>query len=189
MSEYNTTQGYELDWDSEIQADEKEYITLPEGVYPFRVNGFDRGLYDGSAKVPKCKMATLHLVLDGGPLGEANVDERLYLHSDFEWKLSSFFASIGLKKKGQRVTMNWNAVPGAAGMVKVVVNTYTNKNGQERTNNRVERFIPAEEESGHSQAPDPGYPPAQQAQPEPQQTAMGGWPQRTRMADYQAGKF
>lgn len=184
MSEYNSTQGYELDWDSEIQADEKERITLPEGTYPFRVTGFDRGLYDGSAKVPKCKMATLHLVLDGGPLGEANVDERLYLHSDFEWKLSSFFASIGLKKKGQRVTMNWNAVPGAVGMAKVVVNTYTNKNGQERTNNRVDRFIPAEE--GQSPAPAPV---SQPVQPEVQQTAMGGWQQKTRMAEYQAGKF
>lgn len=174
MNEYNNTQGYELDWDSEIEQDSQEYITLPAGTYPFRVENFERGLYDGGSKIPKCKMALLTLKLDGGELGIANATERLFLHSSMEWKLSEFFAAIGLKKKGERVTMNWNAVPGAVGMAEVEVNTYTNKEGKERQNNRVTKFLPAEE-----------------APVEPKQTAMGGFQPRTRMAEaaYEPGKF
>ena len=35
MSDINN-QGFELDWDSEIEKDGQEYITLPEGVLPSR---------------------------------------------------------------------------------------------------------------------------------------------------------
>ena len=172
MNEYTNPQGYELDWDSEIEQESRTYITLPEGTYPFRVESFERGLYDGGSKIPKCKMATLNIRLDGGELGIASVTERLYLHSTMEWKLSEFFAAIGLKRKGERVTMNWNAVPGAVGMAEVEVNTYTNKEGKERKNNRVTKFLPAEEG-------------------EPKQAVMDGFQPRTRMAEaaYQPGKF
>lgn len=143
MSNYssNSPTGKALDWDDEIEYTESNYITLPEGEYPFTVTGFERQNFDGGAKIPPCKMALVHLAIDGGSLGTAYADERLYLHTTMQWKLSEFFHSIGMLQKDGTVRMNWNAVPGASGWVKVTVNKYTNKDGQERTNNRVEHFL------------------------------------------------
>lgn len=180
MSEYPNSYpnsgGHALDWEDEIQYTESSFLTLPAGEYPFTVTGFERQNYDGGANIPPCKMALLHLAVDGGSQGVANVTERLYLHTSMQWKLSEFFYAIGQLQKDGAVRMNWNAVPGAAGRVKLVVNRYE-KNGQERTNNRVERFLPPKETS---------------AQTAPQwqgQQAMEGFQRQGRMAEWQPGKF
>lgn len=150
--DYNNanTQGFALDWDSEIEYTESSFVTLPEGKYSFTVTGFERQNFNGqtrsgeATKIPPCKMAVVHLLVDGGKYGTTTVDERLYLHSSMLWKLSEFFVSIGQMKgeKGETISMNWNAVPGSTGMVEITVNEYTNKNGDKRTNNRVARFLP-----------------------------------------------
>lgn len=205
MNEYKNDTGYELEWDSEIEQEGQEFILLPDGTYPFKVTGFERRQYDGSSKIPPCKMALVHLAIDGGALGTAYIDERLYLHSTMEWKLTEFFTAIGLRKKGERVAMNWSAVPGATGMCEVNVNKYTTKDGQERTNNRIGKFLPWD--NAAIQAPQPAQqswtaPPAQtqqatapqwqqnpQSAADQQQQTMDGFQQRGRMGDYQIGKF
>lgn len=196
MNEYNNSAGYALDWDDEIQYTESSFVLLPAGEYPFTVTGFDRQNFDGSDKVPPCKMAVLHLAVDGGEQGVANVDERLFLHTTMMWKLSEFFTTIGQLQKDGSVRMNWNAVPGSTGRVKLSVNQYKSKNGEDRTNNRVEHFLPPEQ-SGQAAAP-VYHPPVQQqapAAPAPQwqqpaqQTAMDGFQRTGRMAEYQPGKF
>ena len=200
MSSY-ANNGVPLDWDDEIQYTESSFILLPAGEYPFTVTGFDRQNYDGSEKIPACKMAVLHLAVDGGGQGTANVDERLYLHTSAMWKLSEFFVSIGQLQKDGAVRMNWNAVPGAAGTVKLSVNKYTNKKGEERTNNRVEHFLPPE--NGQPAASNTYQPPVRQPAPPPpaapapqwqqpvqgQQTTMNGFQRQGRVGDYQAEKF
>lgn len=185
MSEY-TSNGRAMDWDDEVQYTESEFIILPAGEYPFTVTGFDRQNFDGSAKIPPCKMALLRLDVNGGEHGVASVDERLYLHTSMMWKLSEFFTAIGQLQKDGSARMNWNAVPGATGMVKIKVDTYKNKNGDERTNNKVERFLPPQQTAARAQQP-------------PQQTAAPAWgageqqsfagPARGRTAEYQPGKF
>lgn len=196
MSNYINSAGYALDWDDVIQYTESSFVLLPAGEYPFTVTGFDRQNFDGSDKVPPCKMAVLHLAVDGGDQGTANVDERLYLHTSMMWKLSEFFTAIGQLQKDGSVRMNWNAVPGSTGRVKLSVNQYKNKKGEDRTNNRVEHFLPPEQ-SGQAAAP-AYHPPVQQqapAAPAPQwqqpaqQTAMDGFQRTGRMAEYQPGKF
>jgi len=199
MSDYTNGAGHALDWDDEIQYTESSFVLLPTGEYPFTVTGFDRQNFDGSSKIPACKMAVLHLAVDGGDRGTANVDERLYLHTSMLWKLSEFVVSIGQMEpvEGATVRINWNAVPGSTGLVKISVNKYKNKNGEERTNNRVEHFLPPE--GGRTATP--AYrPPAQQQapaapapqwqQPAPaQQTAMDGFQRQGRMAEYRPEKF
>ena len=146
----NNPQGFALDWDSEIEYTESNFTTLPEGKYSFTVTGFDRQNYSGqdrngnATKIPPCKMAVVHLQVDGGEHGMATVDERLYLHSSMLWKLSEFFVSIGQMKgeKGETISMNWSTVPGSTGVVELIVNEYANKNGEKRTNNRVSHFLP-----------------------------------------------
>ena len=192
MSEHQKTGGYALDWNDEIQYTESSFLTLPAGEYPFTVTSFDRQNYDGGSSIPPCKMAVIHLTVDGGSQGVANVSERLYLHTTMLWKLSEFFHAIGQLRKDGTVQMNWNAVPGAVGRVKLTVNKYE-KNGQERTNNRVERFLPLQEgASGLSaSAPEPTRENVPwQAQGTPvQQQAMDGFQRQGRVAEWQPGKF
>ena len=128
-----------LDWDSEIQSDGDELIILPEGDYVFEVTDFERGHFPGSEKIPPCYKAALTLKVKTEQ-GTAICKTDLILYRTLEWRISAFFRSIGQKKSGQRVVMNWNAVTGKRGRAHFKPRTYTNKYGEERQVNDVERF-------------------------------------------------
>ena len=63
-----------------------------------------------------------------------------------EWKLSSFFRCIGQKKHGERVTMDWTKVVGSKGRAHFKPRTYTDRDGNERQANDVDRFYDWEEQ-------------------------------------------
>ena len=145
MSEYaNNNEGYELNWDSAIEKDSPEYILLPEGDYDFTVTKFERGRHNGSEKLPPCNKAIIHLLIET-PQGNAVIQNQLLLHSKTEGMLSAFFTAIGQKKKGEKITMNWNAVTGAKGRCRVYVDTWKGSDAEERKSNRVRRFYEPEE--------------------------------------------
>ena len=112
--------GYELRWDSEIENEGSEFIVAEPGDYDFTVIGFERARFAGSDKMPPCNQAKLSIRIDiPGASGECVIKHNLFLHSKTEWKLCEFFTAIGQRKKGQRVSMNWNAVIGSRGRCKV----------------------------------------------------------------------
>lgn len=125
-----------LDWDDEITKDE-QIIILPDGDYNFVINGIERGQYNGSDKIPPCKMVTVTFGIDNA-MGNVTVQERYYLVASQEWKLSQLFTGVGLKKKNEPLRMNWNALPGKVGKCKIGHRTY---NGNEY--NQVQRIHPA----------------------------------------------
>ena len=129
-----------MDWDDEISNDGEEYITLPEGDYVFEVVDFERGHYPGSTKIPACNKAelTLKVKTDDG-VASARVD--LIMYRSLEWKISSFFRSIGMKQKGEKVVMKWNSIIGCRGRAHFKPRVYTAKDGNERTANDVTRFL------------------------------------------------
>lgn len=133
-----------LDWDDVLENDGSEFPVLPEGDYAFEVTGFERGSFPGSEKMCACNKATLTLKVESEH-GTANIFDDLILHKRMEWKLSQFFRAIGQKKKGECVTMNWNAVIGARGRARFVVNKYTDRNGQDRENNKVGKYLEYDE--------------------------------------------
>ena len=133
-----------LDWNSEITK-ESEFELLPEGEYPFLVESMERGRFPGSEKMSACPSANLTLVIKSPESGnDVRVFDTLYLHQKAEWRLSQFFISIGQKKKGEPLRMNWNMVPGAKGMLKLTVNKYIRKDGSQAENNRVSAYLPKE---------------------------------------------
>lgn len=140
----NQTVERELSWDDQIVNEGSEFILLPEGIYDFKVIKFDRGRFNGSDKMPACNQATVHLEINS-TLGKTVILEKLMLHSKTEWKLSEFFTCLGHKKKGEPLRMNWNLVPGSTGRVEIEINKYVDKNGNERTNNKVKKYLPKEE--------------------------------------------
>lgn len=160
--------GYELNWDSEIENDSPDFILLPDGEYTFTVERFERGRYEGGEKLPACNKATLYLKIDTDD-GEATIRKDLFLHSKCEGTLCAFFACIGQRKHGQRVSMNWGAVTGSVGRARIGHREYNGK-----TYNEIKRFLEPEDRS------QPTSKSNYQQQTLPQQNSYQG---------YQPGKF
>lgn len=134
----------ELGWDDEIEKDSGDFLLLPEGDYDFVVESFERGRHNGSEKLPACNKAMLKLRIDT-PDGTALINHNLFLHTKTEGMISAFFTSIGQKKKGEKIKMNWNAVIGAKGRCKVDIREWTGTDGEKRQSNEIKRFYPFEE--------------------------------------------
>lgn len=146
MAEY-TPIDKPLDWDEEIINDGNEFTLLPEGDCSFTVKKFERGRHNGSDKLPACNKAILTLELTSDETGDTTtLEHNLFLHTKTEGMLSQFFASIGQKKKGEPLRMNWQSVPGSTGRCKVVIDEWTGKNGDPMKNNKIKKFYPAEVE-------------------------------------------
>lgn len=126
-----------LNWDSTLENDGGVQI-LPAGNYWFRVLDWEKG--KSSAK--KCDMAKVRLeVRDRTGEYKTRVTESLLLHSDFEWKLSAFFRSIGLKEHGKKFVMDWSKVSGAFGWAKVKVDSFKGREGNEIEVNKIDSFL------------------------------------------------
>lgn len=135
------TEMRELGWDDEISREGGELLLLPEGDYNFVVESYERARHPGSDKLPACNKAILHLRVTA-PEGEIHLEHNLFLHQRTEGFLSEFFTSIGLKKPGEPLRMNWNQVPGCTGRLKLGVHTWRTKDGEERKSNQVKKFYP-----------------------------------------------
>lgn len=147
MSDF-VNDGYELGWDAEIENEGSEFIVAENGDYDFTVIGFERARFAGSQKMPPCNQAKLTLRLDiPGTNKVCEVKHNLFLHSKTEWKLCEFFTSIGQRKSGQRVSMNWNAVPGARGRCKVSKRMFKSKDGKDLWTNDIDKFYAPEDSS------------------------------------------
>ncbi len=128
-----------MDWNDAIENDGLEFLILEEGDYNFRVTDFERGRFPGSAKIPACNKATLTLAVET-PGGTATVRFDLILYRTLEWRISSFFRSIGQKKHGERLVMDWNKVVGSVGRARFKPRSYTDRDGNERMANDVDKF-------------------------------------------------
>lgn len=132
-----------FDWDDEISYEQPDFVTLPEGVYPFTVTKLERKDYEGSRRdggLPPCKMAEITVEARGKD-GISIFTQRLYLHSRCEGILTSFFTSIGQRQKGDKLNMNWNAVEGSTGWAQLKVREFTTRNGNDMTVNNVQRWL------------------------------------------------
>lgn len=133
----------EFGWDDTIENDGK-FITLPDGDYNFTVVDFERGRHNGSPNLPACNKAVIHLVIES-PQGRIPVKENLFLHTKCEGILCSFFTSIGQRKHGEKLQMNWSKVIGAKGRCKLGTRTWTKNDGETATANEVKKYYAPEE--------------------------------------------
>ena len=141
----STDNGRELGWNDEIQNDGQDFVLLEPGRYPFRVQKMERKRTSGEGKLPPCNMAALELKINN----QCVVNEKLVLHSSMEWKLCSFFKSIGQRKHGEKQTMDWGKVVGSTGMAEIGIREYV-KDGEKRKINQVAKFIDAAEATAES---------------------------------------
>ena len=136
----NETTGRELDWDEEIEYTENSFTLLPAGDYDFTIERFDRGRSKGEGKLPPCKMVTVYFILHAPDGQETTVRENYILHTSLEWKLSELFCGVGLLKAGEKLRMNWPALPGLTGRAKV--SQQPGFKDPEKKFNRIERLYP-----------------------------------------------
>lgn len=139
----NNTENEFLTWDGGFVAEESEFVVLDPGVCKFTVKNFERKIYDGkSDKIPNgTPYAEIEMEFVGTK-GKTTVKERLYLLKRMQWKLTEFFAAIGQNPTiGQAFMPNWNAVVGSSGYAELEVNHYKDNSGNDRSNNRPNKFL------------------------------------------------
>ena len=105
-----------FDWDDEIENDGEEFTTVEEGDYDFTVEKFERGNYTPgpNAKTPPCNAADMTLKITTKD-GDCFVRDRLLLAGNNEWRISAFFRSIGMKKHGEKLKMDFKGAIGKTG--------------------------------------------------------------------------
>jgi hypothetical protein len=130
----------ELGWDEAIER-ESDFTLLEDGEYGFYIHSFERARHAGSEKLPACNKAILSVVVEAADGREVSLRHNLFLHTKCEGLLSAFFISIGHKKHGQPLKMNWGAVPGARGRCTVGIYEWETKDGKKMKSNRIVRFL------------------------------------------------
>ena len=153
MSEYTGNENF--DWDATIENDGQEYIILPEGDYVYTVMSVERAWQQPTAKIPNgCNKAiiTLEVQTVDGP---ARVVTNLLLTRSLEWKLCAFFRSVGMKKHGEPLVMNWAGAIGKRGLAHIKPRKYTAQDGQERQANDLDRWIDYDQARIEAAAPKP----------------------------------
>lgn len=192
---------YELEWEDELTVDQEELVTLRPGEYIFTIIRFDRKRYEpkpgSTGKLPACNMAEITIEINDPEQGRGIARDKLYLHSSTQGLLSAFFASIGMKKKGEPAKMNWAQVLGKQGVVKIKNREY---NGNKY--NEVDRFLPLDASYYQGKELPPLVAqlqqPVQQQPQQPQQgyqqpNQQGGYQQPTQTQQpnhtWQAGQF
>lgn len=172
QNSYNNYQQTQNDgsfgWDDVIK-EESSFTLLPEGDYRFTIKNFEKARYAGGEKIPACPKAIVTFEVFSPDGKSAELSENFLLHKKMEWKLSEFFASIGLKKKNEPVRMLWTPeLIGKSGVCKLIVHNYK-KDGEDRQINRIDKFYPSyQQPSVSAPVQTPVY------QPSPQQNWSQG---------------
>lgn len=142
MSEF--VEERELGWDDQIENDSPDFILLPAGDYDFTVTEFERQRHNGSEKLPPCNKAVVSLKFET-PEGTTTIKHNLFLHTKTEGMICAFFTAIGLRKKGEKFTMDFNAAVGMTGRAKVSVREWTNDKGEKLTFNDIKKLYEPDE--------------------------------------------
>ena len=126
-------------WIWNLEDDSDGYQLLQPGVYRAKIGRFEQGEFAGSAKLSACPKAILTLAVETEN-GPREVITSLLVHKKLEWKLSQFFRSVGRKKNGEPMQMDWSGLVGLPLKVHITNRTYINRDGEERQCNDVDRF-------------------------------------------------
>lgn len=138
---------YGLGWNDEI-SDDGGYALFEEGDYTFKVLKLEKGSQPPTARIPNgCNRATLTLQLINSETDQTtSIKENLLLLSTMEWKLCAFFRSIGLKKHGEKLVMDWSKVVGACGKAHIGFRDYVKQDGSVVKVNEVKKFLDPDEQ-------------------------------------------
>lgn len=138
-----------FDWDDDIEDDgeERSFVVLEPGKYPFEVTGFERAYHEhkDGGKAPSCPKAIITIRISTNE-GDCFIKENFLLYKKMEWKISQFFRSLGMKKQGEKASMKWDATVGCKGTAEI-----TKDKGSQNDNvyfNHVKTWLEPKEKEG-----------------------------------------
>lgn len=124
----------DYDWNSKVpaKAEEREFQLPPIGEYNFMVVSAEKTFSSNGNPMIKVR-----LDLQGA---DGSVFDNLVISDKMMWKLVSFFESIGLKKKGEELSLSIgdaaDKAVGLEGFCKIKHETY---NGEKRA--KVDKYL------------------------------------------------
>lgn len=133
--------GKPLDWDDEIEK-ESSFVELPPGDYDFVIDHIEKGMHNGSDKIPACKKVTVYFNILSADGQTAQIRQDYILWSTLEWKISELFLGVGLKKQGERVRMVWESLAGCTGRCEVTLDQ--DKKDPSKKYNHIKKLYPKE---------------------------------------------
>lgn len=132
----------ELGFDDEISDGEGNDIVLFEpGNYQFTVKSYERGKTKESGN----NMVTVELEVTDGKK-KSTIKDWIVLTNKTMWKIASFFRSIGLKKRGENIKMNWKESVGKSGMCTLSQDEKISKAGNSYKVNSIYSYLDPMEE-------------------------------------------
>jgi len=154
-------------WDDTLEDNgegDYTFILLPPGIYGAECVEVTRGFSTAS----NCNQAGVVWKVVSTK-GRTKLTDYLNLSENVKWKILQLFRSVGMRKHGEAIRLNFPALPGKTGWLKIGHRTYLDKNNVEKTTNQIEGYIPPEEvpvdvhadykqASGTSPVPEQGLP-------------------------------
>lgn len=138
-----------LGWDEEVTKPNEgggDFTLLPHGcVFPYKVEKMDKLWFAGSANLSACNMAELTFTIGDARAGHTNVKDKLKLNKKLEFLLCAFFTSIGQRKSGEPLKMDWAKVLNSFGFCEVGIREYKNKEGKTRRINEISKYLSPED--------------------------------------------
>lgn len=153
-------EGRELDWNDAIENDGGEFSLIPAGTYEYTITAVERGRHQGSEKLPPCNKAIVSVCVKLPDGSTQTIKNNLFLHTKTEGLLCQFFRSIGHRKSGDRLVMDWAKVQGSKGRCKVSVRKFAKRDGTEGESNEVD-FLDPGAAVGHAAAKPAGFTPGE----------------------------
>lgn len=103
---------------------EEDAASVSAGRYIFKVERYEQAITKSSG----LPMVELHLRLFNSNLDPAGkIYDNLVLTKSAMWKLCAFYRTIGMKKHGQPIQMNWPMTVGKFGFCDVMIEEYEGK--------------------------------------------------------------
>lgn len=133
-----------LDWGTPIENEGTSFVVIPENTEcTYKVLSMEK-VYSERSQCPQAILELEVTAIDGS--GVARFRDYLTLNRKSEWKLCEFFISNGQRKHGERITPNWNKVPGCTGRCTVGVKPWANN--PDRFSNEIKKYLEPVESAG-----------------------------------------
>lgn len=125
-----------MNWDDGLEpAEEKTYVTAPEGEYEFMITKFEKAVSKAGNNMA---VLTISLVNDSSEEEYSLITDRITLSPKMQWKLCQFFECLGLMTHGEALgKMPWSKVLGAEGRAVIKHDEY---NGVKRA--VIDKYLP-----------------------------------------------
>jgi len=127
-----------LDYDGVIENDGEGFATLPDNdEVTFTVTEVEKGRSKDGTK-PQVRLKMMCESVAGH--GRTTIIDYITLTKKSEWKLCEFFLALGMRRRGERLRMNWDII-GYTGRATVSLEKFTGRDGDERFNNKIKRYL------------------------------------------------